>query len=340
MSTTSERKILQYLEEAHASETALVRVLQSQIAVTPHGGYRDLLERHLKQTRGHAERLERRRGQLGHHADPFTAAVGLFETMVGQALALSKTPLDLLRGSGGEEKVLKNAKDTCATEALEIATYRAIERLARALGDAETADLAASIRAEEERMLDRVLAEIPKLAEAVARADVGGEGSYDVATTGAGEAARGTAKAATRPARRTATRTKRTAQARKVPGAARAAGAAKGAVAGADDLPIAGYDDQAADQIAARLPELSQVDLAKVAVYERRHEDRATVLGRIETLQASEPWPGYDELTVDEVRAALTAADDERARAVRDYERAHKDRAGVISATEREVANA
>jgi len=49
---------------------------------------------------------------------------------------LAKTPLDLIRGTGGEEKVLKNAKDACATEALEIATYTALEHVARAVGRA------------------------------------------------------------------------------------------------------------------------------------------------------------------------------------------------------------
>ena len=332
MGTTSERKILQYLDEAHATEAALVRVLQTQIAVTPRGDYRKLVEGHLEETRDHAERIEQRRAQLGHHDDPFTLAVGLAETMVGQAIAFGKAPFDLLRGSGGEEKVLKNAKDTCASEALEIATYRAIERLARTLGDRETAGLAASIRADEERMLEGVLAEIPALAEAVARADVGGEGSYDVATTGAAEAVRDTAKAARKTARRTTAGTTRRAR--------KPAAAAAGAVAQPGDLPIAGYDDQTAEQIIARLPELSQADLVKVASYERRHDDRATVLGRVEALQASEPWPGYDELTVDEIRAELSGSDDERARTVRAYERAHKDRAGVMSATEREVANA
>ena len=33
----SEQKVVQYLNEAHASEMALVRVLQSQIAMTPRG---------------------------------------------------------------------------------------------------------------------------------------------------------------------------------------------------------------------------------------------------------------------------------------------------------------
>ena len=33
----SKQKVVQYLTEAHASESALVRVLQSQIAMTPRG---------------------------------------------------------------------------------------------------------------------------------------------------------------------------------------------------------------------------------------------------------------------------------------------------------------
>ena len=54
MSTTPEQKIVQYLNEAHASEVALTRVLQSQIAMTPRGSYRSGLEKHLGETRDHA----------------------------------------------------------------------------------------------------------------------------------------------------------------------------------------------------------------------------------------------------------------------------------------------
>ena len=125
--------------------------------------------------------------------------------------------------------MLKNAKDAAATEALEIATYTAIERLARAVGDDETAGLAASILADEEQMLQRVLREIPKLTEAVMRADVKGEGSYDLTTTGAADAVREAAEATKDAARKTSAATKRTArQARKVPGVATAEGADQG----------------------------------------------------------------------------------------------------------------
>src|SRR3954447_26535288 len=147
-----QQKVVQYLNEAHATEQALVRVLQSQIAMTPRGAYRNALETHLRETRDHAERVARRLEELGEGANPLMAAVGAVETVVGQALALGKTPFDLLRGSGGEEKVLKNAKDACATEALEIAPSTARGPLANAVGARETAQLAVSIRGDEEKM--------------------------------------------------------------------------------------------------------------------------------------------------------------------------------------------
>jgi len=330
----SEQKVVQYLNEAHAMEHALVRVLQSQIAMTPRGSYRTGLESHLGETRTHAERVERRLKALDAGSNPLMAVVGALETAVGQVLALGKTPFDLLRGSGGEEKVLKNAKDACATEALEIATYTALERLAKAVGDDETAALAASIRADEEKMLARVLREIPKLTDAVVGADVKGEPSYDLATTGAAEATKETA-------RKAAAATKRSArQARKVPGVAQVEGQVKGAVASEDDLAIARYDSLTAEEIISRLSDLSQIDLAKVDSYERRNQNRSTVLGRIGTLRTSEPWAGYDELTVSEIQAVLSEGDDDRVKQVRSYERDHKNRAGVLSAAERELSNA
>ena len=339
--TQPNQKVLQYLNEAHASEVGLVRVLQSQIAMTPRGSYRTGLEKHLRETRDHAERLEVRMRELGQGGNALQAGLGVAEAVIAQALALGKTPFDLLRGSGGEEKVLKNAKDACATEALEIATYTAIERLARAVGDDETAQLAASIRTDEEKMLARIMQEIPKLTEAVMRADVKGEGTYDISTTGAADATRAAGRATKTAAAKGGAKAKRTTrQARKVPGVARAEGTVKGAAASAQDLAIPRYDDLTADEVTTKLPELSQIDLAKVEAYERKRENRSTVLGRISTLRASEPWPGYDELSVSDIRKALADAEDSRAEAARRYERTHKNRAGVLQTAERELSTA
>jgi hypothetical protein len=126
----------------------------------------------------------------------------------------------------------------------------------------------------------------------------------------------------------------------RVPGVAQAEGEIKGAVASEGDLAIARYDQLTAEEIAGKLTELSQVDLAKVDAYERKNENRTTVLSRISTLRGDEPWPGYDELTAAEVQAVLSEGDDDRAQQVRSYERAHKHRAGVLKTAERELATA
>jgi ferritin-like metal-binding protein YciE len=326
--SASDQKVLQYLNEARATELSLVRVLQSQIAMTPRGSYRDALDQHLGETRDHADQVATRLEELGHRGDPLTAAIGVVETVIGQALAIGKAPFDMLRGSGGEERVLKNAKDAYATEALEIATYTALDRLAQSVGDDKTARLAQSIRGDEERMLARVLHEIATLAEAVVGADVRAEPSYDPTTTGAADTVRNAGARAKRTAR----------QARKVPGVAGAEGQVKGAVASEQDLAIGRYDELTAEEIIGRLADLSQVDLAKVAAYERKHQNRSTVHGRIDSLKGDEPWPGYDELTADEVRAVVAESDDARVTQVRSYERSHKNRAGVLKATERQAA--
>ena len=80
--------------------------------------------------------------------------------------------------------------------------------------------------------------------------------------------------------------------------------------------------------------------MAKVDAYERKNQDRTTIRSRIASLRGDEPWAGYDELTASEVQAVLSEGDDERAAQVRTYERAHKNRAGVLTAAERELTNA
>ena len=337
----STQKVVQYLNEAHASEVGLVSVLRSQIAMTPRGSYRDGLEKHLNETRDHARRVQKRLGELEQGRNPLQVLVGFTEMLVSQSLALGKTPFDLVRGTSGEEKVLKNAKDACATEALEIATYTALERLAGKVGDEQTRKLAASIRGDEERMLERIRREIPKLTDAVVGADIEGESSYDLAQTGAADAAREVGREVKQAARKSQSQAKRTArQARKVPGVARAEGQIKGAVASEADLAIGRYDSLTAEAVVSKLPELSQIDLAKIDSYERKNQNRATVLSRIRTLRGQEPWPGYEELTVAEIVAVLDEADEQRAKDVLRYERAHKNRAGVITSAEHETANA
>jgi ferritin-like metal-binding protein YciE len=319
----AQTKVLQYVKEARASELALVRVLQSQIAMTPRGSLRSGLEKHLQETRDHAERLRVRAGELEHGFNPVTVAVGLAEAVTGQALALAKTPLDLVRGTGGEEKVLKNAKDSSATEALEIATYTALERLAELAGDTKTAELAASIRKDEEQMLGFLLEEIPTLTEAVFGADVQGDPSYDPTKTGAADAVKGAADAAGDAATSAGTATK--------DAASSAASTANRTAAGAQAATKAAAAD--AKDAAGAIADDAQ-DAARDAA-----DDAADDTPAIDP-DAEKPWAGYDELSVEEVRAVLLTADAETTAQVDAYERANRGRKGILGVTEPQVQSA
>jgi ferritin-like metal-binding protein YciE len=165
--TKTEDLVLEYLQEAEATEQSLVTNLRAHIAMTPRGSYRSSLERHLTETRQHARAIATRIRELGGGGRGLLSATyGVVSTLVGQTLVLTKGPIDVLRGAGGEEKLLKNARDEAATEALEIALYDALEALAKAAGDDRTAKLAARHREQEERMLAELRRYIPKLAGA------------------------------------------------------------------------------------------------------------------------------------------------------------------------------
>ena len=123
-----------------------------------------------------------------------------------------------------------------------------------------------------------------------------------------------------------------------MPGVAQAEGEIKGALASEEDLPIAGYDDLTAEEIIAKLPELSQIDLAKVDAYERRHAEPHDG-ARQDQLAARRR--AVARLRRAERRgdpAVLREADADTVEKVRKYERAHKNRSSVLKATERKLA--
>jgi hypothetical protein len=97
-----------------------------------------------------------------------------------------------------------------------------------------------------------------------------------------------------------------------------------------DQLPISGYDGLKDKQIADQLSQLSQEELATVETYERAHEGRPVVLDKLRYMRGSEPLPGYDALTPEQIAEALAGADAETVKAVRDYERKFLHRLSVL----------
>jgi ferritin-like metal-binding protein YciE len=174
--TIRDIKLIQYLNEAYGKEKELETALQAHIGMTTRRSYKQRLQKHLRETKGHARAVERRIKQLGGDPEPvpevLAEAAEAVTGVASKAVAAAKGPLHMLRGTGEEEKLLKNAKTEYSEEAEEIATYTAIETLADAVGDRETAKVARSIRRDEERMHHYLEGLIPQLTRAVARAEI------------------------------------------------------------------------------------------------------------------------------------------------------------------------
>jgi ferritin-like metal-binding protein YciE len=167
-------KLVQYLNEAYGKEKQLETALEAHIAMTTKAPYKKRLQAHLKETKAHAREVERRIKKLGGEAggEGVAGAASAVQAAANKAAALAQGPLHMARGTSEQEKMLKNAKSEYQDEAEEIATYTAIEALATAVGDRETAQLAKRIRREEERMASFLEKQIPTLTKAVATAEI------------------------------------------------------------------------------------------------------------------------------------------------------------------------
>jgi ferritin-like metal-binding protein YciE len=172
---TRDSKLIQYLNEAYGKEKELEVALQAHIGMAAdRKPYQKRLREHLKETKAHGRDVARRIKQLGGKAEASALpdAAAKVQEVASKGLAAAKGPLHAIRGTGEAEKLLKNAKTEFFNEHEEIATYNAIETLAEAVGDRDTAKLAKAIRREEERMAAFLDRQIKALAKAVATEEI------------------------------------------------------------------------------------------------------------------------------------------------------------------------
>ena len=149
-----EEQLVKHIDEALAMEQNVLRMLDGMISTTEDEEIKNELRQHKLETEQHAERLEKR--LAAHEASPSTVreAAGIMN-------ALMKGVVDLVR----EENAGRNARDGYATEHLEIASYQLLERVAKAAGDEETAEVARQNRADEEKMAKKIEANWDRFAQ-------------------------------------------------------------------------------------------------------------------------------------------------------------------------------
>jgi ferritin-like metal-binding protein YciE len=152
--TALEEQLVKYIDEAHAMEQNVLRMLDSMIGTTSDPQMKRALERHRKQTEQQAERLEERLQAHGATPSKVKEAGGILG-------ALMKGVVDAAR----TDSAGRNARDGFATEHMEIASYELLERVAKLAGDKETAAVARQNREEEEAMARSIAAKWKKVVE-------------------------------------------------------------------------------------------------------------------------------------------------------------------------------
>jgi len=174
--------LVKYLNEAYGKEKQLETNLTALIGrAQNHKALKKGLQDHLKVTKAQARDIERRVKALGGKADAGPvlpgpdaagAAVGALANVANRAVAASKGPVQMLRGTGEADNMLRNVRDAYWNEGEEIAHYSVIEAVATKLNDKETAQLAKRFRKEEERMQKFLERQIKALVGEVVKEEV------------------------------------------------------------------------------------------------------------------------------------------------------------------------
>lgn len=175
--TERDRKLVQWLNEAHAKEAELEIDLTAHIKLTQKVTYKKRLQAHLKETKEHKRSVARRIKQIGG-----VAASGLDVTGVSTAVGeVAVKTVAAVKGQVGAVRALvteqsethvRNVEEELREEQVEIAIYLRIETFAAAVGDRDTEVLARRIRREEERMAKYLTAELPRLVKDVVKAEI------------------------------------------------------------------------------------------------------------------------------------------------------------------------
>jgi len=152
--TELEQQLVKHIDEAHAMENNVLRMLDGMIETTDDPDIKQKLQRHKAETEAHATRMRERLEAHGESPSMTRQAGGVLG-------ALMKSVVDMTR----TEKSGRNARDGYATEAMEIASYQLLERIAQKAGDEETAEAARKNRADEEKMALEIHENWDKFAE-------------------------------------------------------------------------------------------------------------------------------------------------------------------------------
>jgi ferritin-like metal-binding protein YciE len=174
--------LVKYLNEAYGKEKQLETNLQALIGrAQNHRTLKKGFQDHLKVTKNQSRELQRRIRALGGKAEAgpdlpgpeaLTGAGSAVANVANRAVAAAKGPVQMLRGTGEADNMLRNVRDAFWNEAEEIGHYNVIEQVAEKLRDRDTIQLAKRFRREEERFQKFLERQIKSLVGEVVKEEV------------------------------------------------------------------------------------------------------------------------------------------------------------------------
>jgi ferritin-like metal-binding protein YciE len=145
------RMLLAWLNDAHAMEKGITQNLKNHAHdARHHPVMKARLERHLEETRHHAELVKECIERLGGRVSAIKSGMS---TVMGTVQGVATGP--------AKDELVKNILADSSAERLEIASYQGIITAAEEIGDTETARICRQILREEEAMSEWLEQQLP-----------------------------------------------------------------------------------------------------------------------------------------------------------------------------------
>ncbi len=157
MAENATERVLRYLTDAHAAETGGLQSLQDLANQATDPDVRAVVTQHVTVTQSQIDRLHARIGALGGKD---SGGKNILNSVIAKGSNLVNAFHDT------DDKQTQDVIKAYSFEHFEVGTYTSLQAYASAVGDTQTAQLAASIIQEEKQAAENLFRLIPQVAVA------------------------------------------------------------------------------------------------------------------------------------------------------------------------------
>jgi len=157
MAENATERVLRYLTDAHAAETGGLQSLQDLANQATDPDVRAVVTQHITVTQSQIDRLHARIGALGGKD---SGGKNILNSVIAKGSNLVNAFHDT------DDKQTQDVIKAYSFEHFEVGTYTSLQAYASAVGDTQTAQLAASIIQEENQAAENLFRLIPQVAVA------------------------------------------------------------------------------------------------------------------------------------------------------------------------------